>query len=48
MFFINQNIPCRKLETYQFASRNTHVREINPGIEKLLIFVTHKPNEHKQ
>ena len=44
MFYINQNIPCRKMETYQFASpKEILTLEINLGKEKLLIFGMYKP-----
>ena len=46
MFYINQNIPCKKIETFQFTpSIKILTLEINLGREKLLIFVTYKlPN----
>ena len=44
MFYNNQNIPCKKMETFQFtSSREILTLEINLGIEKLLIFGTYKP-----
>ena len=43
MFCINQNIPCKKLETFQFpSSREILTLEINLGKEKLLIFDTYE------
>ena len=46
MFYINQNIPCKKIEAFQFASSiEILTLEINLGKEKLLIFGTYKtPN----
>ena len=39
MFYINQNIPCKKLETFQLtSSMEILTLEINLGKEKLLIF----------
>ena len=44
MFYINQNIPCKKIETFQFTSSiEILTLEINLGKEKLLIFGTQKP-----
>ena len=44
MFYINQNIPCKKIETFQFTSSiETLTLEINLGKEKLLILGTYKP-----
>ena len=44
MFYINQNIPCEKTETFQFTSSIEMLTlEINLGKEKLLIFGTFKP-----
>ena len=44
MFYINQNIPCKKIETFQFtSSKEILTLEINLGKEKLLIFGTYKP-----
>ena len=44
MFYINQNIPCKKLETFQFtSSRETLTLEINLGKEKLSIYDTYIP-----
>ena len=44
MFYINQNIPCKKIETFQFTSSTEILTlEINLGKEKLLIFGTQKP-----
>ena len=44
MFYINQKIPCKKIETYQFISPTEILTlEINLGKEKLLIFGTYKP-----
>ena len=44
MFYINQNIPCKKIETFQFTSSiEILTLEINLGKEKLLIFGTYKP-----
>ena len=44
MFYINQNIPCKKIETFQFTfSIEILTLEINLGKEKLLIFGTYKP-----
>ena len=44
MFYINQNIPCKKIETFQFTSSIEMLTlEINLGKEKLLIFGTYKP-----
>ena len=46
MFYINQNIPCKKIETFQLTSSiEILTLEINLGKEKLLIFGTYKlPN----
>ena len=44
MFYIKQNIPCNKIETFQFTySIEILTLEINLGKEKLLIFDTCKP-----
>ena len=44
MFYINHNIPCKKIEIFQFKSSiKILTLEINLGIEKLLVFGTHKP-----
>ena len=44
MFYINQSIPCKKIETFQFTSSiEILTLEINLGKEKLLIFGTYKP-----
>ena len=44
MFYINQSIPCKKIETFQFTSSTEILTlEINLGKEKLLIFGTYKP-----
>ena len=44
MFYINQNIPCKKIETFQFTSSiEVLTLEINLGKEKILIFGTYKP-----
>ena len=44
MFYINQNIPCKKIETFQFTSSiEILTLEINLRKEKLLIFGTYKP-----
>ena len=44
MFYINQNIPCKKIETFQFTSSiEILTLEINLGKEKLLVFGTYKP-----
>ena len=44
MSYINQNIPCKKIETFQFTSSiEILTLEINLGKEKLLIFGTYKP-----
>ena len=43
MFYINQNIACKKMETFQFAST---IEIVTLGInlkQKLLIFGTYKP-----
>ena len=43
MFYINQNIPCKKIETFQFTpSIEILTLNINLGNEKLLAFGTHK------
>ena len=46
MFYIHQNIPCKKIEAFQFTSSiEILTLEINLGKEKLLIFGTDKtPN----
>ena len=46
MLYINQNIPCKKIETFQFRSAvEILTLEINLGKEKLLTFGTYKsPN----
>ena len=39
MFYINQNIPCKKIETFQFtSSMEILTLEINLGKGKLFIF----------
>ena len=44
MFYINQNIPCKKIETFQFiTSIEILTLEIKLRKEKLLIFDTNKP-----
>ena len=44
MFYVNQNIPCKKIQTFQFTSSiQTLTLEINLGKEKLLILGTYKP-----
>ena len=44
MFYINRNIPCKKIGTFQFTScTEIPTLEINLGKEKLLIFGTYKP-----
>ena len=44
MFYIDQNIPCKKIETFQFTSSlEILTLEINLGKEILLIFSTYKP-----
>ena len=44
MFYINQNIPCKKIGTFQLTSSiETLTLEINLGKEKLLVFGTYKP-----
>ena len=44
MFYINQNIPCKKIKTLLFTSSiEILTLEINLGKEKLLIFGTCKP-----
>ena len=44
MFYINQNIPCKRIETFQFTSSiEILTLETNLGKEKLLIFGTYKP-----
>ena len=44
MSYINQNIPCKKIETFQFTSSiEILTLEINLGKEKLLVFGTYKP-----
>ena len=44
IFFNNQNIPCKKIETFHFTSSiEILTLEINLGKEKLLIFGTYKP-----
>ena len=44
MFYINQNIPFKKIETFHFTfSIEILTLEINLGKEKLLIFDTNKP-----
>ena len=44
MFYINQNIPCKKIETFQFTSSiEILTLEINLGKEKQLIFGIYKP-----
>ena len=41
MFYIIQNIPCKKIKTFQIASSIEILTiEINLGKEKLLIFGT--------
>ena len=43
MFYINQNIPCKKIETFQFSSSiEILTLEINLGKDQL-IFGTYKP-----
>ena len=43
IFYINQNIPCKKRETFQFTSSiEILTLDINLGKEKLLIFGTYK------
>ena len=46
MFYNNQNIPCKKTETFQFTSSIKILKlDISLGKEKLLIFGTYKsPN----
>ena len=46
MFCTNQNIPCKKIETFQFTSSiEILTLEINLGKDKLIIFGTYKcPN----
>ena len=46
MFYVNQNIPCKKIQTFQFTSSiQILTLEINLGKEKLLILGTCKsPN----
>ena len=46
MFYVNQNIPCKKIQTFQFTSSiQILTLEINLGKEKLLILGTYKsPN----
>ena len=49
MFYINRNIPCKKIETFQFKSSiEILTLEINLVKEKLLIFGTYKAPKHKQ
>ena len=43
MFLINQNIPCKKIETFQFTSSIEIHKEINLGKQKQLIFGIYKP-----
>ena len=44
MFCITQNMPCKKIETFQFTSSIEILTiEINLAKEKLLIFDTYKP-----
>ena len=44
LFYINQKIPCKKIETFQFESSIEILKlEINIGTEKLLVFGTYKP-----
>ena len=44
IFYNNQNIPCKKIETFHFTSSiEILTLEINLGKEKLLIFGTYKP-----
>ena len=44
MFCITQNIPCKKIEAFQFTSSVEILKvEINLAKEKLLIFDTYKP-----
>ena len=44
MFYINQNLPYKKIETFQFTSSiEILTLKINLGKEKLLIFCTYKP-----
>ena len=48
MFYINQNIPCKKIETFQFtSSMEILTLEIILG-KKRLIFGTYKTPKHKQ
>ena len=44
MFYINQNILCKKIETFQFTSSiEITTLEINLGKEKLSNFGTYRP-----
>ena len=49
IFFNNQNIPCKKIETFHFTSSiEILTLDINLGKVKLLVFGTYKPPKHKQ